>query len=83
MPLPITDLAAKGIAGVAIACTAGGGAVVLDAQRDNAVQDTKIETLNIQQTNTLNRVDDVVNEVQETNKKLERLIGRLEGRDGK
>lgn len=79
MSLPFPDVGAKVIAGIAVACTLGGGTVVLDAQRDNAVQDTKIETLEKQHSDTIAALKDVSREVSDTNKKLERVIGRLEG----
>lgn len=79
----ITDLSAKVIAGVAIACTAGGGAVVLDAQRDNAVQDTEIEGLKKSQETIVEALREQTKEVSESNKKLERLIGQMEGRNGR
>lgn len=84
MPFPITDLGGKIIAAVAGASLIGGGTAILDAQRDNAVQDTKIENIAEEQKNTLQALKDVIKETSELNKNVARLIGREEGRrDGR
>lgn len=84
MPFPITDLGRKIIAAVAGASLIGGGTAILDAQRDNAVQDTKIENIAEEQKNTLQALKDVIKETSELNKNVARLIGREEGRrDGR
>lgn len=80
MSLTISDLGGKIIAAVATACVLGGGTVVLGGQVSDGKRDVKIENLQEQQTKTLTALQVVTDKVDETNRKLERLLGRLEGR---
>lgn len=84
MSLSISDLGGKIIAAVATACVLGGGTVVLNGQVADGQRDEKIANLERQQAEMLAALKESTRESSETNKKLERLLGRLEGnRDGK
>jgi N-acetylneuraminic acid mutarotase len=84
MSLSISDLGGKIIAAVATACVLGGGTVVLNGQVADGKRDEKIAQLEQKQQETLDALKEVARETSENNKKLERLIGRLEGeRDGR